>query len=130
MPAEDLARFGCHPGETTPAEFFRSRSDGDRVLFGAHRRYWQTVVPVVALDDEGPAEVTLYPVSLGFGQPVRHRGRPFLAHGPEAAEILTEFAGLSADFDTKVTMTTAGQLDVGHVEIGQNPTAAAARGGH
>jgi len=130
VPAEDLARFGCHPGETTPAEFFRSRSDDDRVLFGAHRRYWQTVVPVVTLDDEGPAEVTLYPVSLGFGQPVRHRGRPFLAHGQEAAEILTEFAGLSADFDTKVTMTTAGQLDVGHVEIEQNPTAAAARGGH
>jgi poly-gamma-glutamate capsule biosynthesis protein CapA/YwtB (metallophosphatase superfamily) len=130
VPAEDLARFDCSPGETTPAEFFRARSDDDRVLFGAHRRYWQTVVPVVSLGDEGPAEVTLYPVSLGFGQPVRHRGRPVLAHGPEATEILTEFAGLSAEFDTKVTMTTAGQLDVGHVEIGPDPTAAASRGSH
>jgi poly-gamma-glutamate capsule biosynthesis protein CapA/YwtB (metallophosphatase superfamily) len=130
VPTEDLAKAGCHRGETTPAEYFRARSDDDRVLFGAHRRYWQTVVPVVALGDEGPAEVTLYPVSLGFGRPVRHRGRPVLAHGPEAAEILTEFAGLSADYDTKVTMTTTGQLDVGHVEIGQDPTAAAARGGH
>jgi poly-gamma-glutamate capsule biosynthesis protein CapA/YwtB (metallophosphatase superfamily) len=130
VPAEDLARFDCHPAETTPAEFFRTRSDDDRVLFGAHPRYWQTVVPVVSLDDGRPAEVTLYPVSLGFGQAVRHRGRPVLAHGPEAAEILTEFAGLSAGFDTKVTMTTAGQLDVGHVEIGLDPTAAAPGGGH
>jgi poly-gamma-glutamate capsule biosynthesis protein CapA/YwtB (metallophosphatase superfamily) len=129
VPAEDLARFGCRPGETTPAEFFRTRSDDDRVLFGAHRRYWQTVVPVVSLAGEGPAEVTLYPVSLGFGLPVRRRGRPALAHGPEAAEILAEFAGLSAGFDTKVTMTTAGQLDVGHVEIGPDPTAAAPRDG-
>jgi poly-gamma-glutamate synthesis protein (capsule biosynthesis protein) len=118
VPAEDLARAGCRPWETTPAEFFRARSQDDRVLFGRHRRYWQTILPVVALDDHGPTQITLYPVSLGFGLPLHRRGRPSLACGPEAAEILTGFAALSADFGTKVTMTAVGSTDVGHVEIG------------
>jgi poly-gamma-glutamate capsule biosynthesis protein CapA/YwtB (metallophosphatase superfamily) len=118
VPAEDLARAGCSRGETTPAEFFRARSHDDRVLFGAHRRYWQTVLPVIALDEHGAGEVTLYPVSLGFGLPLHRRGRPTVASGPEAAEILAGFAALSAPFGTKVTLATAGQTDVGRVQIG------------
>jgi poly-gamma-glutamate synthesis protein (capsule biosynthesis protein) len=119
LPAEDLALAGRSPWTTTPAEFFRGRSRDDRILFGAHRRYWQTVLPLVTLDDQGPAEITLYPVSLGFGLPVHRRGRPALAYGPEAADILAGFARQSAEFDTKITMAAAGPLDVGRVEFSQ-----------
>jgi poly-gamma-glutamate capsule biosynthesis protein CapA/YwtB (metallophosphatase superfamily) len=117
VPAEDLARAGLSPWATTPSEFFRARSRDDRIMFGAHQRYWQTVLPLITLDAQGPAEITLYPVSLGFGLPLHQRGRPALAHGAEAAGILAAFAGQSAGFGTRITVTTDGPLDVGSVEL-------------
>jgi poly-gamma-glutamate capsule biosynthesis protein CapA/YwtB (metallophosphatase superfamily) len=117
VPAEDLARARRPLWGTTPAEFFRARSRDDRILFGAQRRYWQTVLPLVTLDEQGPAEITLYPVSLGFGLPVHRRGRPALADGAEAAGILDGFARQSAPFGTKITTTTAGPLSTGRVEL-------------
>ena len=90
------------------------------VLFGADRRYWQTVLPLVALDDDGPADIMLYPVSLGFGLPVHRRGRPALADGPEAAGILAGFARQSESFGTKITVTATGSPLTGQVEISQH----------
>ena len=118
VPGEDIVKAGGRPGETTPAEFFRRRSRDDQVLFGGDPRYWQTVLPVIEIDDDGCRGVTLHPVSLGFGLPVRRRGKPALARGQEAAEILAGFAAQSAELDTKVTVTAAVPDPIGVVDIG------------
>ena len=117
VPGEDIAKAGGSTAETAPGEFFARRSHGNTVLFGGDRRYWETVLPVISFDDGGCHDVTLYPVSLGFGLPVRHRGRPSLAVGERGEAILASFAALSAEFDTKVTVT-AGPDPTGVVETG------------
>jgi hypothetical protein len=47
-------------------------------------------------------EVTLHPVSLGFGLPRGVRGRPALAYGDEAARILARIASLSRRYGTRI----------------------------
>jgi hypothetical protein len=42
------------------------------------------------------------PVTLDHGRPVHHRGRPRLASGEEAEEILARFTRLSEVFGTRV----------------------------
>lgn len=99
IPAEDYAKVTSQE-PLTPARYFAIRSRGGRLLFGAHRKYWRTVLPLLTYDGQDLTEVRLYPVDLGYGQPVHRRGRPRLADGDQAAEILTTFADLSARFHT------------------------------
>ena len=46
--------------------------------------------------------IEVIPVTLDHGRPVQHRGRPRLASGEEAEEILARFARLSEVFGTRV----------------------------
>jgi poly-gamma-glutamate synthesis protein (capsule biosynthesis protein) len=46
--------------------------------------------------------IEVIPVTLDHGRPVHHRGRPRLARGEEAEEILARFARLSEVFETRV----------------------------
>jgi hypothetical protein len=124
IPAEDYAKVPV-PGQgpITPARFFAMRSRGDRILLGAHRKYWRTVVPVLTFNARRLIEARLYPVDLGYGEPVHRRGRPRLAARDEATDILETFAELSAPFQTKITIVDTGHGATGRLLLGDQPPA-------
>ena len=83
-----------------PGELFRIRSQNDKRGFPSDKRYWQTVVPVCHYSDGRLTEIEILPVSLGLGTAHHLRGRPRLAQGAEADEILTRLESLSAAMGT------------------------------
>ncbi len=107
IPAEDYAKLA--PREPlTPGLYFDRLSGHGRRLFAPHRRYWQSVVPVLTFDAGTLTSARLHPVSLGFGEPVHRRGRPCLADLVEAKEILTDLADLAASYGVTVTVGETG----------------------
>lgn len=111
VPAEDYAR-STQGEQRTPGRYFDELSAHGRRLFAPHRRYWQSLVPVLTFDDGVLVGARLHPVDLGFGRPVHRRGRPRLADPADAKEILTGFARLSEPYGATVTAgeTEAGEL--------------------
>ena len=81
--------------------------------FPADDRYWETVLPICEFEGDHVEEITLYPLTLGFKQPVWERGIPRLASGEQAEATLRRFAALSAPFGTDIDITDG----VGHVRI-------------
>ena len=94
-------------------EVFRSLWFDNPAGFGNDRKYWETVLPLCVFEDGALTEITLHPVTLGFGQPLPDRGIPRLAGGDLGREILETFAKLSEPFGT--TVEIAG--DVGRVKV-------------
>ena len=101
LPADSYERFAAEPA-MTPGQVYRLRTDGDRRGFPADRRYWETLVPMLAWRDGVVSGIDLIPVGLGLGERAHRRGRPRLATGEEAAGILDRFARLSAPFGTAI----------------------------
>lgn len=58
--------------------------------------------------------IELYPIRLGFGEPIYRRGTPEMAPRAEATEILQRVADLSQPYGTRITI----QDGVGRVELG------------
>jgi poly-gamma-glutamate synthesis protein (capsule biosynthesis protein) len=58
-------------------------------------------------------EIRIYPVDVGYGKPRWQQGRPMLAEGEVAQEILERYQRLSKPFGTQV------QIDgnVGYVRL-------------
>ncbi|NJQ01242.1 lasso peptide C-terminal Trp epimerase [Streptomyces zingiberis] len=105
--AEDYAKVttGRPP---TPGRYFDMLGGHGSRLFTPHRRYWQSLVPVLTFDDGSLVEARLHPVDLGFGRPVHLRGRPRLAGPAEAGEILAEAARLAEPYGATVKAGTDG----------------------
>jgi len=110
LPADAYERFRADP-TMTPSQVFLHRNENERKSFPADRRYWQTVVPICEFEGNELRGIELWPVSLGFGQPVYRRGQPRLADGDEAREILERFATLSRPFGTVIRI----EHDCGYV---------------
>ncbi len=100
-PADAYEKFRIDP-DATPAAMARSRNRNDTGGFVADRRYWQTVVPVCHFEAGQLARIEILPVSLGQHQPPQRRGRPGLAEGDEAREIIGDLARLSEPFGTRI----------------------------
>jgi poly-gamma-glutamate capsule biosynthesis protein CapA/YwtB (metallophosphatase superfamily) len=81
--------------------------------FPADDRYWETVLPICEFEGERVREIALYPLTLGFRQPVWERGIPRLASGAQAEGTLQRFAELSEPFGTEMEITDG----VGRVSI-------------
>jgi poly-gamma-glutamate synthesis protein (capsule biosynthesis protein) len=96
-------------GRVTPGQYFRVRSEIETRGVAAHRRYWQSIVATVTVADDVITDLTVRPISLGFGLPVHRRGRPRLAVDAEAADILATVATLSAAFDCKLEVDDSGR---------------------
>jgi hypothetical protein len=107
VPAEDYAKVPAAE-RTTPSRYFAARSLNGRRLFARHRKYWETVLPVLTFGPGGLARVEVHPVELGFDQPAHRRGRPRLARGEQGTAILRRFADLCAPFGTTVQPTESG----------------------
>lgn len=104
-PADAYAKFRLDP-DATPAAMARSRNRDDTGGFVADRRYWQTIVPVCHFDVAGRmTRIEILPVSLGQRQPPHRRGRPGMAEGDEAREILGDVVRLSEPFGTRLNVT-------------------------
>lgn len=101
IPHEAYRNFGLGD-EHTPGDYFSDRSDGGTRGFPADPVFWQAVLPVCSYKSHHLHEVRLYPVDLGFGRPIPQRGRPMLAEGRVAQDILEWLSELSKPFGTEI----------------------------
>lgn len=101
VPPEGYRRFGLGYDQT-PGDFFEARSDAGKRGFPADPVFWQSVVGVCTYGAKALKEVKLYPVDMGFGRPIAQRGRPVLAQGQVAHDILQWLQQVSAPFGTEI----------------------------
>jgi poly-gamma-glutamate synthesis protein (capsule biosynthesis protein) len=99
MPADALERCGL-PADATPDAF------ADQAMLGFQRdaRFWETVLARCVFSGGELRELTLHPISLGYGRPRGKRGQPSLASGPESARIIARLATLSRPFGTRIEL--------------------------
>jgi len=62
------------------------------------------VVAVCTYEANALKEITLYPLDMGFGRPIPQRGRPVLAQGLVAREILQWLQEVSQPYGTEITI--------------------------
>ncbi|WP_396890989.1 CapA family protein [Natronomonas sp.] len=106
VPPEMSQRYGLND-EAKPADVFDARifdKDGNRTGFLGDSAFWESVLPVCTFDaGSGALEgVRLYPLDLGYEKPRSQRGRPMLASGATASEIVERLADLSAPYGTTI----------------------------
>ncbi|MCA1668600.1 MAG: CapA family protein [Thermomicrobia bacterium] len=117
---ETLERFAADDYDTmkrdpawTPGQVTADLHQGLERSFPADDRYWETVLPICAFEEGRIREITLYPLALGFRQPVWERGIPRLASGAQAKQTLQRFIALSEPFGTRIEHADG----IGHVRI-------------
>ena len=102
---EALKKTSLGP-EATPADYYDARSGrehlGEWLDYAAAAFRWRNAVAVVDFAASELQEIRLYPIDLGFKRARSQRGRPLLAHGEVAREVLELFRRLSAPFGTDV----------------------------
>lgn len=103
VPPEGYRRFGLDHDQT-PGDFFDARADSDKRGFPADPVFWQSVVGVCRYQARELKEIKLYPVDIGFGRPIPQRGRPVLAQGQVAQDILTWMQQVSEPFGTDIAI--------------------------
>ena len=113
LPHESYRNFGLSADET-PGDYFEARSEGGRRGFPADPVFWQSVLPVCIFQAKRLREVRLYPLDLGFGRPVGQRGRPLLAEGEVAQQVLAWLQQLSKPFGTHIDIEDG----IGVIRIG------------
>ena len=101
IPAEAYRNFKLG-AEHTPGDYFEDRSDGGKRGFPSDPVFWQALLPVCRFQARKLAEIKLYPVDLGYQRPIPQRGRPVLAEGDIAQQILEWVRDLSKPFGTTI----------------------------
>ena len=102
QPQESYDQYNL-PLTATPSDFYDARSAHDTRSFPADRKMWESAVAEAVFDsDRQLREITLYPISLGFGDTRTRRGRPVPATGSLAAAIIDRIAALSKPYGTKI----------------------------
>ena len=103
MPWENMQRVSLG-WEATPADFFDARSGREHLDewrdFAVQPFRWRNAVATVTFEARQLREIRLYPIDLGFKRPRSQRGRPVLAQGEVAHEVLDLFRRLSLPFGT------------------------------
>ena len=95
-------RYGLGP-EATTADVYDFRSGNGTRGMGIEPIRWQTVIADVSFSAHKCSEIVLHPVDLGFSSGKRsQRGRPMLAEGEMAEEIVCRVQRLSQPFGTEV----------------------------
>ncbi|MAF47232.1 MAG: CapA family protein [Rhodospirillales bacterium] len=101
VPVESFGRFDLGH-DATPADFLDARSAGGKKGFGAHLNYWHSIFSVCRFAGGGLNAVELYPLDLGFGLSRSQRGRPVIAGGGMAKEVLERTRALSEFYGTQI----------------------------
>jgi poly-gamma-glutamate synthesis protein (capsule biosynthesis protein) len=101
MPSENYEPYNLGPNAHV-ADFNDQRYDFDRRGFPADREIWEGVLAMPRWNGKQLVELTLHPVTLGFGKPRTERGRPMLAEGEQARKIVDDLIRLSKPFGTRI----------------------------
>jgi poly-gamma-glutamate capsule biosynthesis protein CapA/YwtB (metallophosphatase superfamily) len=108
-------RYGLGP-EATTADVYDFRSGNGTKGMGIEPIRWQTVVATVAFQAHALCEIKIHPVDLGYASGKRsQRGRPMLAEGAIAEEILGRVQNLSKAYGTKMAIRDG----VGVIRVGR-----------
>ncbi len=99
--ADGYARYGL-TWENTPADFYDARSLEQTVAQDINPENWQSHVAVLEWKGKELKEIKLHPIDLGIGLPMGQRGRPVLADGDVANEILERLQRCSKRFNTRI----------------------------
>ena len=113
IPAEDYAKVPA-ADRASPARYFAARGKNGTALFGSHRKYWESVVPVLMFDHGNLVSAVMHPVDLGFGDAVYRRGRPRIAGRQLGADILDQVARMSKPYGTQLERQEQGDT---HVQV-------------
>jgi poly-gamma-glutamate capsule biosynthesis protein CapA/YwtB (metallophosphatase superfamily) len=88
--------------DATPGDWGLARSGGEQFGFAVDPVFYRTIVPVCEFAAGALKEIRLYPVDLGFGQPMSQRGRPVLAGAEVARATLEWLRAVSEPFGTEI----------------------------
>jgi poly-gamma-glutamate synthesis protein (capsule biosynthesis protein) len=102
FPAEAYARFGLGP-DATPADFLDARTGGGKKGHVAYEGFWQNIAAQTRFEGGKLAEIRLHPIDQGHGSARAERGRPVLANGKIASEILARIDRFSQPYGVRVT---------------------------
>ena len=109
-PRDAYQRLGLD-GDSTPAQMYDHRTGNDTRGAVTQSFQWQTAIASVSFKDHALSEITLHPLDLGMSSGKRsQRGRPMLAEGAVATEILQRFIEYSTPNGT--TIEVAGNCGV------------------
>lgn len=100
LPYENYDRLGLSEADGL-ADFNDARYRNDTTGFPAIPEIWEAVVAVPEWSGSQLAELTLHPITLGYGQPRQVRGRPMMAEGELADKILQDLVRLSEPYGTR-----------------------------
>lgn len=103
LPEENYERYGLGL-DKHGADFADARSGGGQRGFVADSEVWEGILALPRWSGKVLTELTIYPVTMGFGEPLGRRGRPQLASGDLARKILDNTATRSAEFGTTITI--------------------------
>jgi poly-gamma-glutamate synthesis protein (capsule biosynthesis protein) len=112
VPTEGYRRFDLGLDQT-PGDYFDSRSDSGERGFPSDPVFWQSIVAVCNYQDHALKEVLLYPIDMGFKRPISQRGRPVLAEGEVAQDILRWCQKVSEPFGTNIAI----EGDIGIIRV-------------
>jgi poly-gamma-glutamate capsule biosynthesis protein CapA/YwtB (metallophosphatase superfamily) len=102
QPAESFEEAGL-PESALPGEYFDERSKNDTRGFPVDRPIWESVVAELKFRaDRSPAEILVYPITLGFGESRAQRGRPRPASAEDGKRVVEGLAAISAPLGTKI----------------------------
>jgi poly-gamma-glutamate capsule biosynthesis protein CapA/YwtB (metallophosphatase superfamily) len=113
LPSENYEPYQLGP-DAHVADFNDRRYDFDKRGFPADPMIWEAVVAVPRWKEKRLVDLTLYPISLGFGKPRTERGRPMLATEPLSRKIIDDITKLSEPFGTRIVY----EQGVGRVVLG------------
>jgi len=104
-PADIYEKYGLDT-LATPADLNDIREvkgflDGNK-WFTHESVWWEGALAHCTYDNKSLKKLTLYPVSLGFGESRARRGRPLLASSDHARRIMERIKKLSASFNTEI----------------------------
>lgn len=105
FPQEIYDRYNIDDPGATPPDVFHAReydADGNPKGFLANQYYWESFLPICEFDDGHLTSLTVYPLDLLQDEPRSRRGRPVVATGARADEILDHLANLSDAYDTTI----------------------------
>jgi hypothetical protein len=106
MPLDNMLRAGVKGWEGTPADFYDVRSGQEHLDewkgMAAEPFRWRNAIATITFTAKKLKEIRLHPIDMGFKRPRSQRGRPLLAEGEVAQEVLQLFKRLSEPFGTKV----------------------------
>ena len=101
LPQDIYDRYGLSL-ESRPDELYDCRTDNDARGFPADEMYWRSVIAELTFEQRQLTRAVLHPVTLGWKLGRTRRGRPVLALGDEARDIIDEIAELSRPFGVEI----------------------------